>query len=106
MRYDIFHVAADLKKHEPLLLRLLLVESRKSFGWYTSVGSNHDASNFDIRRVFQTPLQSTKMSSSTNKPPASSSTSAQPAEKSFFEQQREILLKEIGVVSCAHVEDK
>jgi hypothetical protein len=40
-----------------------------------------------------------KMSSSTNKTPASSSTSAQPAEKTFFEQQREILLKEIGIVS-------
>ncbi|KAG4423992.1 hypothetical protein IFR04_002834 [Cadophora malorum] len=36
------------------------------------------------------------MSSSTNRPPAASSTSAQP-EKSFFEQQREVLLKEIGI---------
>jgi DASH complex subunit DAD1 len=39
------------------------------------------------------------MSSGTTRPPASSSTTAQPAEKTFFEQQREVLLKEIGVVS-------
>jgi DASH complex subunit DAD1 len=39
------------------------------------------------------------MSLSTTRPPASLSTTAQPAEKSFFEQQREVLLKEIGVVS-------
>jgi len=39
------------------------------------------------------------MSSSTTRPLASSSTIAQlPTEKSFFEQQREVLLKEIGVV--------
>jgi len=42
------------------------------------------------------------MSSSTTRPPASSTTIAQPAEKSFFEQQREVLLKEIGV-SFEHV---
>ncbi|PBP25657.1 DASH complex subunit Dad1, partial [Diplocarpon rosae] len=41
------------------------------------------------------------MSSSTNRPPAASSTSAQP-DKTLFEQQREILLKEIGV-SFEHV---
>ncbi|KAG4444513.1 hypothetical protein IFR05_000104 [Cadophora sp. M221] len=41
------------------------------------------------------------MSSSTTRPSASSSTSAQP-EKTFFEQQREVLLKEIGV-SFEHV---
>jgi hypothetical protein len=55
-------------------------------------------------RVFPIPKNTNnptiyKMSSSTTRPPASSSTSAQPAgERSFFEQQREILLKEIGVV--------
>ena len=55
-------------------------------------------------RVFPVPKTTNnptiyKMSSSTTRPPASSSTSAQPAgESSFFEQQREILLKEIGVV--------
>ncbi|KAK2627996.1 hypothetical protein QTJ16_002642 [Diplocarpon rosae] len=41
------------------------------------------------------------MSSSTNRPPAASSTSA-PPDKTFFEQQREILLREIGV-SFEHV---
>ncbi|PVH88803.1 hypothetical protein DL98DRAFT_477466 [Cadophora sp. DSE1049] len=41
------------------------------------------------------------MSSSTTRPPAASSTSAQP-EKTFFEQQREVLLKEIGI-SFEHV---
>jgi hypothetical protein len=42
----------------------------------------------------------TKMPSSTTRPPASSSTTAQqPGERSFFEQQREVLLKEIGIVS-------
>jgi hypothetical protein len=42
------------------------------------------------------------MSSSATRPPASSSISAQPVgEKSVFEQQRDALLKEIGVVSYA-----
>jgi hypothetical protein len=39
------------------------------------------------------------MSSSTTRPPPSSSTTAQQSgERSFFEQQREVLLKEIGIV--------
>jgi DASH complex subunit DAD1 len=42
------------------------------------------------------------MSSSTNKPTASSTTGAPAAlEKTFFEQQRELLLQEIGIVSAA-----
>ncbi len=36
--------------------------------------------------------------SSTMRPAATSSTNAQSAERSYFEQQREVLLKEIGVV--------
>ncbi|CZR51852.1 uncharacterized protein PAC_01729 [Phialocephala subalpina] len=40
--------------------------------------------------------------SSTTRPPATSSTTAQPGEKSYFEQQREVLLKEIAV-SFEHV---
>lgn len=41
------------------------------------------------------------MSSSTNKPAASSSTGGPWAtEKSFFEQQRDVLLQEIGIVSA------
>ena len=40
------------------------------------------------------------MSSNTNKTTAASSTGAPPAgEQSFFEQQRELLLQEIGIVS-------
>ncbi|KUJ23180.1 uncharacterized protein LY89DRAFT_776979 [Mollisia scopiformis] len=40
--------------------------------------------------------------SSTTRPPATSSTNAPSGEKSYFEQQREVLLKEIGV-SFEHV---
>ncbi|KAJ5051721.1 uncharacterized protein L3040_001494 [Drepanopeziza brunnea f. sp. 'multigermtubi'] len=42
------------------------------------------------------------MSTSTNRPPGASSTSAQQPSKTLFEQQREILLQEIGV-SFEHV---
>jgi len=42
------------------------------------------------------------MASSTTRNPTSSSTNAQPAEKSYFEQQREVLIGEIAV-SFEHV---
>jgi hypothetical protein len=52
-----------------------------------------------LQRVFRK-HRTPDMTSSTNRPPASSSTGAHPAaEKSLFEQQREILLQEIGLVS-------
>jgi hypothetical protein len=52
-----------------------------------------------LQRVFRK-HRTPDMTSSTNRPPASSSTGAHPAaEKSFFEQQREALLQEIGLVS-------